>query len=84
VEFHKEVGLGAANDAQQYRALGIMCLIYGAFILLLVLIPNPWQGRLWMMFCSGALLGVGALLIWSYRRLQARGSIPANANPPQG
>ncbi len=62
VDFHKEVGLGAANDAQQYRALGIMCLIYGGFILLLVLIPNPWHGRLWMMFCSAALLAVGGLL----------------------
>jgi Na+/proline symporter len=68
VEFHKEKDLGQANDGQQYRALGTMCLIYGGFVFLLVLIPNPWLGRLSMMFCSAALLGVGGLLYWSYLR----------------
>jgi hypothetical protein len=71
VEFHKEIGLGAANDAQQYRALGLMCLIYGGFIFLLVLIPNPLQGRLWMVFCSAVLLTVGGLLYLSYVRAKA-------------
>lgn len=71
VEFHKESDLGEANDGQQYRALGLMCLIYGGFVFLLVLIPNPWLGRLSMMFCSAALLAVGGLLYWSFLRTQA-------------
>ena len=50
VDFAREVGPG--NDAQQYRTLGLMCLIYGAFIFLLVLIPNPPGGRLGMAFCA--------------------------------
>ena len=74
VDFDKESGAAAGNDGQQYRTLGIMCLIYGGFVFLLVLIPNPWMGRLSMMFCSGALLAVGGLLYWNYRRTRARAS----------
>ena len=70
VDFHKEEGAG--NDAQQYRTLGLMSLIYGAFISLLVLIPNSPLGRLGMFTCAGTMLTVGGLLYWCYKRLQAR------------
>jgi solute:Na+ symporter, SSS family len=70
VDFDKEVG--GANDPQQYRTLGLMCLVYGAFISLLVLIPNSLGGRLGMFTCAGAMLGVGALLYWNSRRLTSR------------
>lgn len=72
VDFAREIGADAENDAQQYRTLGLMCLIYGAFVFLLVLIPNPLTGRLSMMFCSAALLAVGGLLYWNYLRTQSK------------
>jgi hypothetical protein len=75
VDFDKELGANAGNDAQQYRTLGLMCLIYGAFVFLLVFIPNPWLGRLSMMFCSAALLGVGGLLYWAYLRFKRRSPV---------
>jgi len=70
VDFQREEGAG--NDAQQYRTLGLMSLIYGGFISLLVLIPNAPLGRLGMFACAGTMIGVGALLYWNYRRLQAK------------
>jgi hypothetical protein len=70
VNFEKEEGAG--NDVQQYRTLGLMSLIYGAFILLLVLIPNSPLGRLGMFACAGTMLGVGGLLYWNSRRLKAK------------
>jgi SSS family solute:Na+ symporter len=70
VDFHKEEGAG--NDAQQYRTLGLMSLIYGAFISLLVLIPNSPLGRLGMFACAGAMLTVGGFLYWNFKRRQAR------------
>jgi Na+/proline symporter len=76
VDFHKEEGAG--NDAQQYRTLGLMSLIYGGFISLLVLIPNSPLGRLGMFACAGTMLGVGGLLYWNYRRLRSKVSQPSN------
>jgi hypothetical protein len=70
VDFDKEVGAG--NDAQQYRTLGVMCLIYGAFLLLLVLIPNSPGGRLGIFACAASIFGVGGLLYWNSRRLGRR------------
>jgi solute:Na+ symporter, SSS family len=70
VDFEKEIG--DANDAQQYRTLGLMALIYGSFISILVLIPNSPGGRLGMFSCAGAMLGVGGLLYWKSRRSSPR------------
>src|SRR5579862_2237574 len=70
VDFEKEQGDG--NDALQYRTLGLLSLIYGAFISLLVLIPNSPLGRLGMFACAGTMLGVGGLLLWNYKRIQAK------------
>jgi hypothetical protein len=70
IDFHKEEGVG--NDAQQYRTLGLMCLIYGVFISLLLLIPNSPLGRLGMFTCAGTMLGVGGLLYWNYTLLRVK------------
>lgn len=70
VDFDKEEG--SANDAQQYRTLGLMSLVYGSFISLLVLIPNSLLGRVGMFACAGAMLIVGGLLYANYRRLRAK------------
>ena len=74
VDFHKEEGAG--NDAQQYRTLGLMSLMYGAFISLLMLIPNSPGGRLGMFACAGTMLGVGGLLYWRSRAPQRAGNSP--------
>ncbi|MBI2512104.1 MAG: transporter [Opitutae bacterium] len=45
-----------------YRLLGGLCLVYGAFILLLMLIPNSLTGRLCFLFCGGMIFAAGAVL----------------------
>ena len=70
VNFKEEMGAG--NDMEQYRTLGLLCLIYGGFMSLLVLIPNSPGGRLGMFACAATMLGVGGGLYWNSRRLKAR------------
>lgn len=60
-----------------YKLLGRLCIVYGAFILLLMLIPNSWGGRLCFLFCGGAIFGVGALLERISRR-NLRNSLAAS------
>jgi solute:Na+ symporter, SSS family len=45
-----------------YKLLGGLCMVYGAFILLLMAIPNALNGRLAFLFCGGVMFGVGAWL----------------------
>jgi Na+/proline symporter len=67
VDFEKEVG--SDNSAQQARLIGRLALAYAAFIALLLLIPNPAQGRLAILGCSLFVGGIGtALLIYGARR----------------
>jgi Na+/proline symporter len=47
-----------------YQLLGALCLVYGIFILLLTLIPNPLTGRLCFLFCGGMIFAAGAILRW--------------------
>jgi solute:Na+ symporter, SSS family len=77
VDFQREVGAG--NDAQQYRVLGLMCLIYGAFMFLLVLVPNSPGGRFAMFCCAGSIFSVGALLKWQARKLKAQAAVAPKA-----
>lgn len=58
------------EDVQEsiYRLLGLLCLVYGAFILLLLAIPNSFEGRLCFVFCGGAIFGAGAILYLISRR----------------
>jgi hypothetical protein len=60
VDFAAEEGAG--SDNLQAKVMGMLCLIYGGFITLLALIPNPLIGRLAFVFCGGVMFGVGALL----------------------
>lgn len=73
VDFDREIG--GANDAQQYRLLGLLCLIYGGFTTLLVLIPNPLTGRMAILACGGSVLAVGALLFWKSKQPPAEKNI---------
>jgi solute:Na+ symporter, SSS family len=84
VNFETEEGNN--NDAQQYRTLGLMSLVYGGFISLLVLIPNSPLGRLGMFTCAGTMLVVGGLLFYKYRCLARNAAtgprkVQTGANP---
>jgi L-asparagine transporter-like permease len=56
-ENHKVVG-----------AIGVLCMIFGAFVLLLMLVPNDGAKRLGFLFSGGIVLGVG----WLLRRVSQR------------
>jgi Na+/proline symporter len=60
VDFEKEEGAG--SDNLQAKVMGLLCLIYGGFLLLLMAIPNPWTGRLAFAFCGAMMAGIGCLL----------------------
>ncbi|MEP4078407.1 sodium:solute symporter family transporter [Haloferula sp.] len=49
-------------------SIGKLCLIYGAFVSLLVLIPNPVAGRLCFLVCGGVMLVVGGLIRVIHRK----------------
>ncbi len=67
VDFAREEGAGAANDSRQSTVIGWLCVVYGTFVTLLVLIPNPISGRLAFVGCGGFVLVVGIALIVSAR-----------------
>ena len=48
------------SDEPVYRMLGVLCMIYGAFILLLMLIPNGVGGRLCFLFVAAIGIAIGA------------------------
>jgi SSS family solute:Na+ symporter len=50
------------SDEPVYRLLGMLCRVYGAFVLLLMLIPNPVVGRLCFLFVGAVIGGAGVVL----------------------
>jgi SSS family solute:Na+ symporter len=50
------------NDARQYVVLGNLCMIYGAFVLSLLFIPNEMQARLCIVFCGLTIGGAGLII----------------------
>lgn len=67
------------HDPILYRLIGSLCLVYGSFVLLLVLIPNPPAGRLCFAFCGGAIVVTGAVLSALARRSRrSTGMTPGN------
>lgn len=69
VDFAREIGEN--SDNHQAFALSKLCLAYGVFVALLVLIPNPLIGRGCILFCSLALIGTGWLLHRSTKKTAA-------------
>ncbi len=63
---------GAGSDAQQYRTLGWLCVIYGSAIALLLLVPNPMRGRIGILFCSGCMVALGGAFLQHSKRLLSR------------
>jgi hypothetical protein len=66
IDFKKEVGQG--KDNEQSSILGILCMVYGGFIGLLALIPNPMLGRICFLICAAIIAGVGVLLYRSIKK----------------
>jgi solute:Na+ symporter, SSS family len=58
-----------------YKLLGALCIVYGGFILLLMAIPNRFQGRLAFLFCGGVMFTVGWILFRVGKR-KSRESTP--------
>ena len=71
VDFEREER-SAGSDNVQARVMGMLCLLYGGFITLLVLIPNPLSGRLAFAFCGLVMFGIGWLLWRAGTRGQRR------------
>jgi SSS family transporter len=61
VDFEKEER-SVGSDNLQAQIMGRLCLIYGGFITLLVVIPNPWNKRWAFLFCGLVMFGIGWML----------------------
>jgi hypothetical protein len=55
-------------DGRQGAVLGGLAGIYGCFVLLLAIVPNPLAGRLAFVAFGFALIGLGWLLYRAYNR----------------
>lgn len=75
VDFGKELGVENDNSKQQAKTLGILSLVYGAFIMLMIFIPNPLSGRIAIFGCSFIMLLVGGLLVFSSRKIKIKQEI---------
>ena len=53
---------GHDDESRQCAVLSNLCLVYGGFVLLLVLIPNPLAGRLIILCCSSIVAAIGLFL----------------------
>lgn len=67
VNFEREEGADAAIDGRQSSVIGWLCVVYGMFVTLLAVIPNPLSGRLAFVGCGGFVVTVGIALIASAR-----------------
>ncbi len=54
---------GWTKDRVQYHIMGVLCLCYGGFILLMMLLPNPLWGRAAFLFCGGSIALLGFILL---------------------
>jgi len=78
---------GVVEDQPMARAIGRLCVVYGAFVSLLVFIPNNPTGRLCFVGCGGLMLLVGGYLTRHYRKREnstvlEAGATIVNTPPP--
>ncbi len=66
VDFEKEIG--QASDLSQLTLIGAFVCAVASFILLLLFLPNAWQGRLAIITVAGIVMGIGGLMIFIGRR----------------
>jgi solute:Na+ symporter, SSS family len=82
VDFAKEQGASSANDARQQSVIGWLSLAYGAFVVLLALIPNSLAGRLSFVGCGGIVVVIGVLLLAAARKHPSRPDEPPTQAHP--
>jgi Na+/proline symporter len=68
------------HDEVLYRLMGLLCLTYGAFIILLVFVPNSTRGRLCFIGCGGVIAFAGAIL-FAKSRSKSSNTIDLAAKP---
>lgn len=59
---------GWKEDRRHYHVMGVLCICYGGFILLGILLPNPLWGRAAFLFCGGSIASLGVLFYWLSKR----------------
>jgi hypothetical protein len=69
------------NDARQYNVLGNLCLIYGGFILLIIVLPNEPLGYVCLAACGGIIGAIGFVLRLMGRRVALRGALAEGITP---
>ena len=65
-----------------YKLLGSLCMVYGGFILLLMAIPNRFDGRLAFLFCGSVMFSAG-FLIFKRGQHKARLAGKGSASAPE-
>lgn len=81
VDFEREEK-SRGSDHVQAQTMGLLCLIYGGFITLLALIPNPWIGRASFLFCGLIMFVIGGVLHRAGKRGIARDDLPGGSLDP--
>lgn len=67
VDFEKEIG--QANDLRQLSVIGAFTIAIASFLLLLLLLPNEWSGRLAILSLAGTVMIIGSLMYWAGRKV---------------
>jgi Na+/proline symporter len=81
VDFEREEK-STGSDHIQSQTMGLLCLIYGGFITLLALIPNPLVGRASFLFCGLIMFTIGGVLHRSGKRGLAADTQPGGSLDP--
>nr|WP_269525686.1 hypothetical protein [Coraliomargarita parva] len=75
VDFDKEIGRSPV-DYEQYFVLAKAAFVTGTLVLLILLVPNEWSGRLYISGVAASILSIGLLLVWGGKRVKARHQMP--------
>ena len=72
VIYEDELGDAASQDAVQFKVLGWLSVVFASFILLLLVIPNDFAGRVTFLACGGTMLLIGLALLWGHKKTLQR------------
>ena len=62
-------------------AIGVLCMIFGGFVLLMTTVPNSLKGRLAFVFCGGALFLTGWVLQIVSKRAETKSNAEESGSP---
>lgn len=71
VDFEKEIGRSSV-DFEQYFVLAKASFATGGLILLILLVPNEWTGRMCILGVSASIFFIGLLLVIGGRKVRLR------------